>query len=273
MEYGINNSIGKPAKEDVIKILDFASKKGIRILDSADAYGDALSIIAEFTSKNSKSFGVNSKFILGEDSIQSQLQKSLSLLGISSFSTYYYHNIKDLDKSPHTISELNSLKQRKLINQIGVSVYTNYEFKRVIDISEIDVIQFPFNLLDNNFQRGQLIKEAKKKNKELHARSIFLQGLFFKSPEELPVKLKPLKPYLKEIRRLSEANKIEIAALSLVYALRQTNIDYIIIGVDSLEQIKKTLSYLLLEVDTNILDIIDNIKVRETELLNPVNWN
>lgn len=273
MNYGINNNSGKPSKEQVFEILDFVAKEGIKILDSADAYGNALSVIAEYITNNSESFEVNSKFNWKKGSIEGQLQETLRSLGVNSINTYYYHNYNDLEQFPDALFELIYLKKKKLIKKIGVSVYTNCEFKKVVDIPEIDVIQFPFNLLDNRCQRGHLIEEAKMKNKELHARSVFLQGLFFKDIRKLPDKLILLVPYLKEIHSLSDKYGIDMVALSLLYAINQPDIDYVIIGVDNLEQIRKNLKFSSQSLKESVLEKIDDIVVKETELLYPKNWN
>ena len=53
--YGINNSLGKPSEEDAFQILDYAFNKDIRTLDSADGYGDALSVIGHYRTRSDRS--------------------------------------------------------------------------------------------------------------------------------------------------------------------------------------------------------------------------
>ena len=47
VDYGINNEIGKPSIADALSILEYAYKKKIRFLDTAEAYGDAQKIIGK----------------------------------------------------------------------------------------------------------------------------------------------------------------------------------------------------------------------------------
>ena len=51
LDYGINKK-KKPSKEESIKILECAYNNGIKIFDTAQAYGTAEEIIGEFIEKN-----------------------------------------------------------------------------------------------------------------------------------------------------------------------------------------------------------------------------
>ena len=45
LDYGINNSVGKPNVESTESILNYAISQKIHILDTADAYGNSSDII------------------------------------------------------------------------------------------------------------------------------------------------------------------------------------------------------------------------------------
>ena len=62
MDYGINNNDGKPSFEKVKDILDFAYLKGIRLLDTAESYGDSQSRIGEYHKITSHKFKIITKF-------------------------------------------------------------------------------------------------------------------------------------------------------------------------------------------------------------------
>ncbi|MDB2625702.1 aldo/keto reductase, partial [Flavobacteriaceae bacterium] len=46
--YGINNTAGKPSKENIKSILDLAYSSGIQLLDTAEVYGDSQNKIGEY---------------------------------------------------------------------------------------------------------------------------------------------------------------------------------------------------------------------------------
>lgn len=273
LDYGINNNSGRPSTDQVFKILELASESGIEILDTADAYGNASELLGEFNKLNPGTFRINTKFKNGSETIAEQLEKSLEHLSVSSIYTYYFHCFNDFRYNPYLLTELKLLKEKGSIEKIGVSVYENDEFEMAVNTKEVDVIQFPFNLLDNRFQRGRLIKMAKKKRKELQIRSVFLQGLFFKPLLYLPKNLLPLKPYLNMVSDLAIEYNLSIENLALQYAFSHPEIDHVIIGVDNTLQLQKNLNALQENISKELIEIINKIAVKETELLYPKNWN
>jgi aryl-alcohol dehydrogenase-like predicted oxidoreductase len=272
LNYGINNTCGKPNEDKIRQMLDFAYTNNIEWLDTADAYGNANELIGQYFRDHGQRFKINTKFKGISDSITNQLKSSLAKLNIKHVDTYFYHSYDDFKNKPEFLNELLKLKASKLIKKIGLSVYDNHEFEKATLSSEIDVIQFPFNLLDNLQQRGNLMKLAKSKGKQLQARSVFLQGLFFKNYDKMPAKLNSLKPYLILINRLSQQYNIEIEHLALAYVMQQPEIDYIIIGVDNIMQLQRNIQIAEKPIDDQIINTIDQICVQETELLYPKNW-
>jgi uncharacterized protein len=272
LDYGINNTAGKPTEQKVFELLDYALHKDIKKLDTADAYGSATELLGNYNQFNSSPFLINTKFKKDDLSIQKQLEVSLKSLKINQINTYFYHSFDDFIKFPELLNELIELKGRNRIKKIGVSVYSNIELKFAIENFAVDVIQLPFNLLDNLSQRGKLLAEAKTKGKEIQVRSVFLQGLFFKNIEQLPNSIKSLKSYLEKIHIIAKEANIPMEHLALQYALQQEEIDYVIIGVDNIEQLQRNLSFSQITIPTGVIEAINKIIVKETELLYPKNW-
>jgi uncharacterized protein len=273
LDYGINNPAGKPTKEQVFQIFEQAAKAGVSVLDTADVYGNASELIGEFFASSSTRFDINTKFKAEEGkSITEQLHNSLQLLNTDKVNVYFYHRFDEMVNFPETLVELGKLKSQNLINKIGVSVYGNDELEIAVNTPAIDAIQLPFNLLDNYSQRGELLKQAKQKGKEIQVRSVFLQGLFFKELNSYPEYLSPLKPYVQTIQQIGTDSNTGMEALALAYALSQPEIDNVLIGVDTLEQLNTNLSYANTTLSAESISQINAIKVAETELLYPKNW-
>lgn len=273
IKYGINNSYGMPAEQEVHQVLKLAYTNGITMLDTADAYGDAESVIAKYHALHTHTFDIVSKFKYQEGlDLRGTLLDKLTTLKAKSLYSYMYHSYSDLDKHPQLKNILKTLRSEGLIKKLGVSVYNNNEFERVLNDSDIDLVQLPFNLLDNMNIRGRFIQEAKEKNKEIHVRSVFLQGLLFKQPQHLPIKLKALEPHIQQLQDISIQTGMTINELALNYVLSNIYIDKVLIGVDSLSQLQANLSALNNLPGTAIDSLINNITVKETELLNPTNW-
>jgi aryl-alcohol dehydrogenase-like predicted oxidoreductase len=120
-------------------------------------------------------------------------------------------------------------------------------------------------------QRGALMKRAKDAGKILHARSVYLQGIFLKS-FPLPYKLKPLESYLQQLHNLCDANDITMASLALEYVFSNTLIDNVIIGQHKASQLAGNIDLIRNFKNGAYFKSVDEIRVKEAELLSPRNW-
>jgi len=272
LHYGINNSSGKPSGKEVFEVLDAAFQQNIDTLDTADAYGDAIDQIGQYHLQRRKRFKIFSKFKgIRKGELFEQVMNSLNKLQIPNFEVYSYHSFSDYINYPYLKEELRSLKRQGLIKKTGISVYTNTELNNVIKDKDFDVIQLPYNLLDNQNIRGAYIKLAKQNNKEIHIRSVFLQGLLFMDEESIPIKLISLKSYIHKIKSYCENESINLQSLALSYAVYNKYIDCVLIGVETKDQLINNIKSI--KDNSNAFDFINqHIMVKETELLNPVNW-
>lgn len=278
LEYGINNSSGKPSQETIQSVLDTSYEHGIRLLDTAEAYGDSQEIIGNYHTLSASKYDVITKFSSTKkdfsEKLNVRISQILKILNVDSLYCYMFHSFNDFKSYFDSYkNEIKELKKSGAINKFGVSIYTNDEIEQLLAYENIDLIQLPFNLLDNDYQRSAVIKKAKSKGIEIHARSIFLQGLFFKNIDHLPLKLRPLKEYLQQLILISEKYKISIENIALQYVLSKKYIDYVLIGVDNVAQLKKNLEIVMSEQNMDeIFYEIDQIKVTADHLLNPSNW-
>jgi aryl-alcohol dehydrogenase-like predicted oxidoreductase len=276
MNYGINN-YGKLSEDNVFDILEFAYNNNIKILDTAEIYGEALTLIGLFLKANpKKDFKIISKLSLDNklqnNDIFQHLESNLKILNTKYYHGYMIHNFKDLKKYPEIYGQLQNAKTRGYINNIGISLYEEYEIIDVVDNYNFDFIQVPFNLLDNEKSKRDILKRAKNKKIDIHVRSIFLQGLFFTPNNKYSPQLKPLNKYIMKINEIAKANKTNLETLAIHYPVKKNYIDKIIIGVHDLKQFDKNIKILNSDIYVPE-DEIERIDVKEKELLKPYNWN
>lgn len=276
LDYGINNTKGKPSDTTITEILNTAYTNGIHILDTAEAYGNSQERIGNYHKKGIHQFDIITKFSASVKSlpknISERIKYNMQQLQVERLYCYMFHSFNDFSKYFEGFkTELLQLKSSGIIQNIGVSIYTNKEFEQVINTTGIDIIQLPFNLLDNNNQRGKLLKKAKEKGIEIHTRSAFLQGLFFKNLETLSGNLQELKPALQELKNVCSAQNT-MADIALNYAYNQENIDYVVIGVDNASQLQANITSIEKSISEEIITAINSIIIKEITLLNPSNW-
>lgn len=274
LNYGINNAQGKPAKETVFKILSSAHENGIRYLDTAELYGNAHDLIGEFHNLNpSKKFQIITKFPHNfEESLNFKINTYLKQLNVETLHAILFHSFDSYLKHKEQLGDIVKLKINKIKN-LGVSVYTNAQMNEVLDDINIDIIQIPFNLFDNLNIKGKLFRKAKAKNKIIHTRSAFLQGLFFMKKDNPNSIRGKLENELDVINDISLNSSISIGSIALNYCLLQPTIDGVLIGVDSLEQLNENILFSNQTIPITYLDQINNIKIDNVELLNPSMWN
>ncbi len=273
LNYGINNTLGKPEKESVFEILSCAFEKGIRYLDTAELYGNAHDLIGEFHNLNpSKKFHIITKFPHDfEDSLDLKINTYLKQLKVETLHAILFHSFDSYLKHKEQIGDIAKLKNNK-INNLGVSVYTNAQMNDVLADNNIDIIQIPFNVFDNLNIKGKLLQKAKAKNKIIHTRSAFLQGLFFMKKDNPNTIRNKLENELDVINDISLKSSISIGSIALNYCLIQPAIDGVLIGVDSLEQLNENILYSNQTIPAKYVDQINNIKIDNVELLNPSMW-
>jgi len=277
LNYGINNTIGKMSEDKVFELLENAYEFGIRTLDTAEAYGNAHSIISNFHKQSKKRFNIISKYSSSNFDYPIDLVERIQVhclnFNVNYLEGYMFHSYDDfkmnINNDPNV---LDNIKNSGLVKKIGVSVYSNNEIEELLNYKNIDLIQLPFNLFDNEYHRKDILEKVKKRNIEIHTRSVFLQGLFFKDINTLTNCLIPLKNNLSELSLILKNYNISMDSLALNYPLNKTYIDKVLIGVDSLEQLKNNIKAIENDFDKSIYEKIDCIQIKNTKLLNPSNW-
>lgn len=274
--YGINNTTGVPSSKEAEAILTTCWNNDIRTLDTASSYGSSQQLIGDYLRKNpDRPFRLISKFIrsteLPKDTL-AQFEDTLKTLGVSHLEGYLFHRIADF-LNPELRAILTDLRSRGVVNQIGVSVYDNLEALQALSVGGFDILQLPFNLLDNWKLRGEVISRAHKNGMSVHVRSVFLQGLFLKNLKILPPKLAPLVEQLKSIHTISKYYGIDIQELAIRYALSFSEIDHVLIGVEKERQLLDNLRHIKNALPPEVLQDIHKIKIAPLELLDPRTWS
>lgn len=272
LSYGINNKDGRPNQSEASQILDAAAKWNINMLDSAEAYGDSLQVIGRYLNDHVESkFEIVSKFIDDGHSVRKKFEATIQVLNRNDLYAFMYHRFIDY-QTGKGIAELLQLREEGRIKMIGVSVYDTEELKLVIDDPEIGLIQVPYNLFDASKEKKRLLTSAKSRGQEIHTRSIFLQGLFFKKPEELTGNLRGLIAALQAFHKIRREHNLTVMQACLNYALHNSLIDRVIIGVDKSAQLEQNLEALLEHFPEELSDAFESIVISERTLLNPSKW-
>lgn len=274
LNYGVNNNFGKISFENSCAILSKAFELGIDTLDSAEAYGNAHQIIGDYHRLNPNiKFKLVTKIPHGTilDKIDEKIRTYIDDLNVDHLEVLMFHSFNSY-YNRQIIEVLKDLKSLGIIKHIGVSVYTNAHIEALLLDDDVAVVQMPFNLLDNESLRGDLMKKLKENGKIIHTRSAFLQGLFFKEHSDNNPVFHKLSNELIAIKNIANEENICISKLALSYCLNQDTIDHVLIGVDSISQLIENLKALYHKINPITVNKINSIKIKNIDLLNPSLW-
>src|SRR5690349_3253425 len=106
LDYGIANRSGKPTTNEVTAILDCAAANNVRMLDTAEAYGDSQEVIGRYHRASSNRFDVITKYSASRKDlpadIVSRVEKDIDTLGVDSLYGYMFHSFRDFETSFET---------------------------------------------------------------------------------------------------------------------------------------------------------------------------
>ena len=262
LQYGVN-SAGRPSEDSVRDILSAAWEGGIDTLDTSSAYGNSEEVLGRCVRHPFKRI---SKYPKGDIPVGDCFEGSLRRLGTDRLYGYLLHHFELYRARPDIWEEFLALKEAGKVQKIGFSLYEPSELELILENGvPFDLLQFPFNLFDRKFQ--PYMEQLHRQGVEIHVRSTFLQGLFFKDRGTLPERLLPLRKYLLELDAYARESGLGVGEIALNYNLQHPFIDGVLVGVDNLEQLQGNLRSMRSE------PVQLDIRVQEQELLNPVNWN
>ena len=278
LDYGVSNYNGKTIDDQALKILNYAWHNGIDTLDTARTYGDSEKIIGRVSNKYKWNIITKTPSFTGEEISKEQLKlldtsfnKSLSDLHRESVDTLLVHSADDLLKPGgiKLFEKITRLKESGLINNIGVSVYNYKQIDYLLDHYKVDIIQLPINILDQRLIRSGHLKKIKKYGVEIHARSVFLQGLLLMSIDNIPPYFFPIKKKLENFIKKTKELSMSRLELALAFVQSIDEIDKVIVGVNTLEQLSEVINASRTQIR---FSEFSDLAVDNQDFIDPTRW-
>jgi hypothetical protein len=270
LDYGITNHSGQVAIDEVKDILDYAKTNNIDTLDTAARYGNSEQVLGGVGVNNYRIITKTTPLKNGVDGVIKGFHQSLDNLNIGQVDGLLIHNIDDVkDKRfGDLFHKVNELKEEGLINKIGFSTYTPDQVDFLLENFDFDLIQVPFNVFDTRLIEGGQLQALKKKNIEIHARSVFLQGVLLNF-DNLPSYFLTWKKQLIEYQKMVENSGLSLLEYALNFSLNIQEIDKTLVGVYNLQQLQEIITASQKKIKTKLIPF----SINDINLLNPVHWN
>jgi aryl-alcohol dehydrogenase-like predicted oxidoreductase len=244
--YGVANAEGRrPDDGEIGVMLGRARAAGVDLLDTAQVYGEAETIIGRHAGDlDGWRIVTKAAPVAGEGGATGVgLTQSLGRLQCAKVYGLLLHRQDDLTAAQGSTiwSALQRLKSQGLVAKIGVSVYDPEQLERIFDQCELDLVQLPFNLYDQRFLRAGWFERLHRTGVEVHARSAFLQGLLLMTPKAMPARFAPWSDHHRRLYRVIDSLGVSVLAASLRFCLQQPGIDRVIVGCETPGQLDEIL--------------------------------
>jgi aryl-alcohol dehydrogenase-like predicted oxidoreductase len=276
LKYGIANESGRVSINEVNNILTEAASHGIGLLDTAISYGDSEYVLGQVGVAGYK---IVSKLpALPDDCtdiagwVDAQVEGSLARIGVNSLYAMLLHRPDQLfdTSGKQLLRALECLKAKGRTQKIGISIYHPDELTRLTNEMHFDLVQAPLNILDRRLIDSGWAQRLKRLGIELHARSVFLQGLMLIPDSRRPAKFRRWQGiWLEWERWLNEVGLTPLQAC-LRYALSVEEVEKVVVGVDSVDQLNQVLVAATAGSLTSLPNWPQNIDI---DLLNPYRWD
>jgi len=273
LDYGINNSRGKIPEEEAYEILRYCLQNRILVLDTAYSYGQSEEVIGRFLRENNSNFKIASKSSARNSyELERCFFESLNRLNLKKIYGYLIHNFKTFTETTEIWDTLKRLRQQGQVEKIGFSLYYPEEAEYILEKRiEANLIQVPFSIFDQRF--SNIFPLLKMRGIEIHTRSVFLQGLVFKKPEELDSGFCEIKDKLLFLQTTCRVMNIPLTAMCINFAHSNPYIDRVIVGVDSLTHIKNNVGALShRDCINDIYPQLRTLRVNNKDVIIPSRW-
>ena len=275
LNYGITNNVGKVKSQEVRKILSYARENNINTLDTAIEYGDSEASLGMANISNwrvvTKLPVIPKKTNNIPEWIDQQINSSLLRLKIPKLDGLLLHNPIDLlSKNGNEIWKTIQIKKNEgLVKKIGFSIYSPNELELLWSSYKPDIVQVPFNILDRRIKTSGWLQKLNENNVEIQVRSVFLQGLLLMNPIERSRLFYKWQFIWSVLDSWIMNNNISPIEASLGVVLSEKNIDCVIVGVESKNQLNEIIS---ISNSSFNLKLPESLSTVDLDLIEPVNW-
>ena len=283
---GIERASDMLSEEEAIDLLQAALDAGVNFFDTARLYGTSEQLIGKAFKARRKEvvLGTKCRPIRDQsgslppetnlrDCIYASLHESLEALQTDFVDLFMLHQSDSEILANETIAAVFSeLKKAGTIRATGVSTYTTEDSETAMESELWDVIQFPFNLLDQ--RQAVLFEQAQAQGVGLVVRSVLMKGLLSHRGVNLHPSLKAVEAHIRAYHELLASNVPDLPTLATKFALSHHEIASVLVGIDRLEYLQQALA----TADGNYMDA-EQLEVArqraypEPEFLNLPHWH
>lgn len=243
LDYGFKGSAhyARPSRADAVKLVRHSIDRGINLIDTARAYGDAESVVGEAVSQSPVKPMIATKVQITADTkaadVFSSVETSLRELRAERVDLLQIHSATAAAlANGAALDALLSVRDRGLALHVATSIYTIDEALASLSTSWARSVQVPFNMLDQQMA-DRVFPASAGANRGILVRSAFLRGVLTPALDEIPAKLSALGTAAHRALGILGASKQDLASWALRFVLSFDAVSSVIAGVRTIEEV------------------------------------
>lgn len=180
----------------------------------------------------------------GVDRIEARARRSLERLGLPRGEALLISSAADLAGAEGRAlwDRLSALKDRGLFKRIGFCATVEDGPALLARRFQPDIVQLPVNMLDQRAHRTGVLSELAGLGVDVHASSVFADGLLFMSGDALPADMVRHGHALSRIRRRLAEARVDPMQATLAYALGLPEVSAVVASVASAAELRATIA-------------------------------
>jgi aryl-alcohol dehydrogenase-like predicted oxidoreductase len=133
---------------------------------------------------------------------------------------------------------IDELLSERIMKRFGISIYSPDELTPIVGHFPIDIVQTPFNVFDQRITPW--LETLSRNGIEVHARSVFLQGLLISPANTRPERFRKWESQFNQFDNWVSELSMSAISVCLGVALSQPGISHVIVGALSSSQLFET---------------------------------
>ena len=250
---GIHSEKDMLQDNEAISLLLQALDSGVNFFDTARMYGKSEALIGKAFAKRREEVVICTKCRhlrapsgnLPEGKtlakmIRESLEESLQALGMGEVDVLMLHQA-DLEILQHetVCRTFEDIKKAGLARAIGASTYSVEESATAINSGIWEVIQLPFNLLDQ--RQGKVFEMGAAKGVGIVVRSVLLRGMLSERGKNLQAPLANIEKHIAKYADLAVKEGLSLPEYATRFVLDQENVSSALVGIDKPIYLEKAL--------------------------------
>lgn len=272
-DYGIAYQSKQITPQEFQSIMSVARNVGVKGIDTAIAYGDSQKILGEIGvdewAITTKLPSVPKYITSLEKWYSDSIASSLKELRIRKIDTLLIHDVKELygEFGSELIGLLQDSKTKGDVINVGVSIYSPQELEAFYGDFQPDIIQCPYNIFDQRILTSGWLQRLNADNVEVHARSVFLQGVVLKPIAALSPYFYPWHQNFERWENFCRRNNISKLQAALGFVKAENRINKIVVGIEGRTQLEQIFEAYRASSKQIFLDPCE-----DEALVNPLMW-